>query len=45
MDEGDGLAPGTRLEEFVIERFLGSEGGFGVTYLALDESLGVRGVR
>jgi len=38
-DAGDVLAPGTRLEEFVIERFLGS-GGFAVTYLARDESLG-----
>ena len=33
------LAPGTRLEEFTIERVLGA-GGFGVTYLARDESLG-----
>ena len=40
-DTGEVLPAGTRLEEFVIERFLG-EGGFGVTYLALDESLGVR---
>ena len=37
---GDALAPGTRLEQFVVERFLGL-GGFGVTYLARDESLGV----
>ena len=37
---GDALAPGTRLEQFVIERFLGL-GGLGVTYLARDESLGV----
>ena len=36
----DALAPGTRLEQFVIERFLGL-GGLGVTYLARDESLGV----
>lgn len=33
------LPPGTRLEEFVIERVLGS-GGFGITYLAADTSLG-----
>jgi len=32
------LPPGTRLEEFVIERVLGS-GGFGITYLARDTSL------
>ena len=37
---GDALAPGTRLEQFVVERFLGL-GGLGVTYLARDESLGV----
>ena len=37
---GDALVPGTRLEQFVIERFLGL-GGLGVTYLARDESLGV----
>ena len=35
------LAPGTRIEEFVIERALQS-GGFGVTYLAEDRSLGRR---
>ena len=35
------LPPGTRLEEFVIEQGLQS-GGFGVTYLAQDESLGRR---
>ena len=35
------LPPGTRLEEFVIEQGLQS-GGFGVTYLARDESLGRR---
>ena len=40
-DTGESLPAGTRLEEFVVERFLG-EGGFGVTYLARDESLGVR---
>ena len=39
-NEGDARAPGTRLEQFVIERFLGL-GGLGVTYLARDESLGV----
>ena len=33
------LPPGTRLEEFEIERVLGS-GGFGITYLARDTSLG-----
>ena len=38
MDAGDGLAPGARLDEFKIERVLGS-GGFGVTYLARDLSL------
>ena len=35
---GEVLAPGTRLEEFEIERELGA-GGFGVTYLAHDRSL------
>jgi len=38
-DHGQALPPGTRLEEFVIERVLGS-GGFGITYLARDTSLG-----
>lgn len=33
------LPPGTRIEEFVIERILGS-GGFGITYLATDTALG-----
>lgn len=33
------LPPGTRIEEFVIERVLGS-GGFGITYLAMDTALG-----
>jgi len=33
------LPVGTRLEEFVIERVLGS-GGFGITYLAKDSRLG-----
>ena len=37
-DLGDALAPGTRLDEFEIERVLGA-GGFGVTYLARDLSL------
>jgi formylglycine-generating enzyme required for sulfatase activity len=35
---GKELPQGTRLEEFVIERVLGS-GGFGITYLARDISL------
>ena len=35
------LAPGTKLEDFKIERVLGS-GGFGVTYLVRDESLRAR---
>ena len=34
----DGLAPGTRISEFVVERVLGA-GGFGVTYLAHDRNL------
>ena len=37
-DASDGLAPGTRLDEFEIRRVLGA-GGFGVTYLARDVSL------
>ena len=37
----DVLPPGTRIEEFEIERALQS-GGFGVTYLARDRSLGRR---
>ena len=37
----EALPPGTRIEEFVIEQGLQS-GGFGVTYLARDESLGRR---
>ena len=32
------LPPGTRIEEFVIEKVLGS-GGFGITYLAIDNAL------
>ena len=36
---GQELPPGTRLQEFVVERILGS-GGFGITYLAHDEKLG-----
>ena len=38
---GQALPVGTRLEEFVVERVLGA-GGFGITYLARDESLGRR---
>ena len=37
----DALPPGTWIEEFVIERALQS-GGFGMTYLARDRSLGRR---
>ena len=37
-DASPPLAPGTELEEFVIDKVLGS-GGFGVTYLARDTSL------
>jgi serine/threonine protein kinase len=36
---GQSLPAGTQLEEFVIERILGV-GGFGITYLAKDSSLG-----
>jgi serine/threonine protein kinase len=36
---GQALPAGTQLEEFVIERVLGV-GGFGITYLAKDSSLG-----
>ena len=36
--DSQALPAGTRLEEFVIERVLGS-GGFGITYLALDSRL------
>ena len=35
---GEGLPPGTRIEEFEIVRELGS-GGFGITYLARDHTL------
>ena len=37
-DHGQTLPAGTRIEEFVIERVLGS-GGFGITYLAKDARL------
>jgi serine/threonine protein kinase/formylglycine-generating enzyme required for sulfatase activity len=37
--DSQALPVGTRLEEFMIERVLGS-GGFGITYLARDTSLG-----
>ena len=36
---GQALPAGTRLEEFEVERVLGS-GGFGITYLARDLKLG-----
>ena len=36
---GDGLRPGTRIDEFEVVRELGS-GGFGITYLARDHALG-----
>ena len=36
---GQALPAGTRLEEFEVERVLGS-GGFGITYLARDVKLG-----
>jgi serine/threonine protein kinase len=36
---GQALPSGTQLEEFIIERVLGS-GGFGITYLARDKRLG-----
>jgi TPR repeat protein/serine/threonine protein kinase len=39
LPQGQALPPGTRLEEFVIEKVLGS-GGFGITYLARDSRLG-----
>jgi predicted Ser/Thr protein kinase len=38
---GQALPAGTRIEEFVIERVLGS-GGFGITYLARDARLNRR---
>ena len=37
--QGQALRNGTLIEEFLIERVLGA-GGFGVTYLAIDTSLG-----
>jgi serine/threonine protein kinase len=37
--DSQALPAGTRIEEFVIERVLGS-GGFGITYLAKDTALG-----
>ena len=36
---GQALPAGTRLEEFEVERVLGT-GGFGITYLARDVKLG-----
>ena len=42
-EASDVLPPGTRLEEFEIERYLNA-GGFGVTYLARDLSLDARRV-
>lgn len=36
--EGQSLAPGYKLEEYTIQKSIGS-GGFGVTYLAIDENL------
>lgn len=39
VPDSQALAPGAHLEEFVIERVLGS-GGFGITYLARDTGLG-----
>lgn len=39
VPSGQALPAGTRIEEFVIERVLGS-GGFGITYLARDVRLG-----
>ena len=40
-EHGEGLRPGTRIGEFEIVRELGA-GGFGITYLAEDRSLGRR---
>ena len=40
-EHGEGLHPGTRIGEFEIVRELGA-GGFGITYLAEDRSLGRR---
>jgi TPR repeat protein/serine/threonine protein kinase len=39
LSDSQALPQGTHLQEFVIERVLGS-GGFGITYLARDTSLG-----
>ena len=39
IPDSQALPAGTRLEEFMVERVLGS-GGFGITYLAKDTSLG-----
>ena len=38
-DDSQALPPSTEIEEFRIERVLGA-GGFGITYLAADTSLG-----
>jgi serine/threonine protein kinase len=39
IPSGQSLPSGAQLQEFVIERVLGS-GGFGITYLAMDSRLG-----
>jgi formylglycine-generating enzyme required for sulfatase activity len=39
ISNSQALPAGTRLEQFIIERVLGS-GGFGITYLATDSRLG-----
>jgi serine/threonine protein kinase len=41
ISQGQSLPTGAHLEEFVIEKVLGS-GGFGITYLAQDSRLGRR---
>lgn len=41
FSHGQALPPDTRLQEFVIEKVLGS-GGFGITYMARDDTLGRR---